>query len=377
MKVARVLVLGGYGNFGKRIVENLSEVSGITIVIAGRSAKKSQELCAALSSKDVAASLESAVIDINNLKFTDVLKTISPDLVIHTGGPFQGQSYKVPQACISIGCHYIDLADDRRYVCDIATLNDEAKDSGVLLVSGASSVPGLSSAVIDSFINQFSSLENIDVAIAPGNKAERGEATVKGILSYTGHAFPVFNDGVWGEQYGWMSPRKLDFGGIIGRRWLANVDIPDLELFPLRYKSAKTVNFQAGLELPFLHFGMVLMAYVAKNGLIQDWSVLSRLIFKSSELFKIFGTDNGGMQINLAGLDENKVQKSIKWTLYAEKGVGPYIPIISTIIIAKKLISGDIVATGATPCLGMYSLSEFDSEVESLGIYHKTESYGG
>jgi saccharopine dehydrogenase-like NADP-dependent oxidoreductase len=377
MKVTRVLVLGGYGNFGKRIVESLSDLKEITIIIAGRSAKKSQEMCEELNSKAVSASLESVVIDINSLNFIDELKAIGPDLVIHTGGPFQGQGYHVPEACISIGSHYIDLADDRRFVCDITMLNKKAEEMGVLLVSGASSVPGLSSAVIDSFIPQFSSLDNIDIAIAPGNKAERGEATVKGILSYTGHAFPVFNNGEWVDKYGWMSPRRMDFGGVIGDRWLANVDIPDLELFPLRYKPVKTVNFQAGLELPFLHFGMVLMAYAAKLGLIKDWSVLSKQIFKSSELFKVLGTDNGGMQINLSGLDENKKHKSIKWTLFAEKGVGPYIPIISTIIIAKKLITGELVLTGATPCLGMYSLKEFDLEVASLGINHTTESYYG
>jgi len=378
MTVRRVLVIGGYGNFGKRIVESLSAMQGITILVAGRNTKKAEKVCQELSLKGSHASLEAVALDINNAEdLMHTLKSLSPDLVIHTGGPFQGQGYKLPEACIAIHSHYIDLADNRRFVCDIASLNTQAKAHNVLIVSGASSVPGLSSTVIDHFFHQFSTLGEIDFAIAPGNQAERGEATVRGILSYTGHPFPVFYKGKWVNRYGWMSPRKLNFGHIIGQRWLADIDIPDLELFPQRYKPVNTVKFQAGLELPFLHFGMVLMALLSKIGLIKDWSVFTNAIFKCSELFKRLGTDNGGMQINLLGLDENKSPKRIQWTLCAEHGVGPYIPTISAIIIAKKLITQSLKTRGATPCLGMYTLQEFDKEAHPLGIYHQTEISNG
>lgn len=374
MLVRRVLILGGYGNFGKRIAESLSVLENITVLIAGRNAKKAQQLCQELSLKGANGVLEAVVVDIYNPQFVDEIKTLSPDLVIHTGGPFQGQGYRVPEACIAVGSHYIDLADDRRFVCDIISLNDQALKSNVLIVSGASSVPGLSSAVIDSFIDGFSRLDKIDFAIAPGNRAERGEATVRGILSYTGHPFPVLYKDKWINQYGWMSPRRLCFGNVIGKRWLANVNIPDLELFPKRYRPVNTVNFQAGLELPFLHLGMVFMAFLAKIGLVKDWSVLTKQIFKSSEIFKGLGTDIGGMQINLSGRDTNQKPKHIKWVLCAEKGVGPHIPTLSAIILAKKLIAGNINQTGAMPCLGLYTLEEFDKEASILGIYHQTES---
>lgn len=371
--VRRILVLGGYGNFGKRIVENLSAVKGITLIIAGRNGTRAERLRKQLHLKGVRAVLDTVVIDINEAVLTNRIKSLAPDLVIHTSGPFQGQSYRVPEACIAAGCHYIDLADDRRFVCDITSLDQRAKARGVLLVSGASSVPGLSSTVIDGLIKDFSTVEEIDFAIAPGNKAERGVATVRGILAYTGHPFSVLQDGQWVNCYGWMNPRKLDFGNTIGRRWLANIDIPDLELFPLRYNGVKSVKFQAGLELPILHFGMVFMASLAKMGIVKNWAPFSTTIFNSSELFKRFGTNAGGMQINLSGQDKNQQSKRVKWTLCAENGVGPYIPTISAIIVAKKLINGDIEERGATPCLGLYSLDEFDREASPLGISHHLE----
>ncbi len=368
MTVSRIVILGGYGNFGKRIATSLSDIKGITIIIAGRNAHKAQTLCNELSSQKVNSRYEAAVIDIYSADFTDHLSALSPDIVIHTGGPFQGQNYRVPEAAISIGSHYIDLADDRRFVCDITSLNTRATRNNVLVVSGASSVPGLSSTLIDHFYTQFSQLDEIDFAIAPGNKAEVGEATLKGILSYTGHPFRVFKNSRWVNEYGWMSPRKICFGKTLGKRWLANIDIPDLELFPARYPSVRTVKFQAGVELPLLHFTMVVMAFLARIGLVKDWSVFTKQIFQSNKLFKRFGTDAGGMQITLSGTDNSQQSKEIKWTLCAENGVGPYIPTISAIILTRKFIDGSLTTTGATPCLGLYTLEEFDRESASLGI---------
>lgn len=370
----KVIVLGGYGNFGKRIVENLTNIEGISILVAGRNLSKSSTLVKSLASKSV-AELEPLVIDIFADDFKERLASLSPYLVIHTGGPFQGQDYRVPKACIECGAHYIDLADDRRFVCDIAELDNEAKDKGVLIVSGASSVPGLSSAVIERYQNQFSTIDSINLVIAPGNKAERGLATVEAILSYTGHPLNVFKDGRWQDVYGWMDSQVNDFGGFVGKRHLANVDVPDLELFPSRYGVTQQVSFQAGLELPLLHKTMVGMAYLSKIGLVKNWAPLSKVIVSTSNVFLPFGSDKGAMEVLVSGKDINGNAKKVKWTLYAPKGNGPYIPTLSTIILARKLLSSGNQSpqqeTGAKPCAGMFALNEFSAYFDALDIHYE------
>lgn len=375
MASKKVLILGGYGNFGKRIVENLLDLPNTTLLIAGRNQDKAKQLIEQLQTGSQ-ANLKAIELDINKPDLESRLKELTPDIVIHTSGPFQGQDYRVPEACIKADAHYIDLADDRRFVCDIKKLDVLAKQNNVLIVSGASSVPGLSSTVVDHYQNQFSIIDEIDIAIAPGNKAERGEATVRGILSYTGHPFSVFHNGQWQKAYGWMQARKEDFGEFVGKRWLANVNVPDLELFPERYSVKRSVRFQAGLELSFLHLSMVAMAYLAKIKLVKNWSPFTKLIVKTSELFLPFGTDEGAMQVKITGSDHQGKLREVKWTLYAANGVGSYIPIISTIIITKKLLSGDLNVTGANACLGYYTLEEFAPYAENLGIYFKEQIDG-
>ena len=375
MENKNIIILGGYGNFGKRIAENLLDLPNVSILISGRSYEKANDLCVQYEKLKPATKLKPAKLDINSPTFDQELACLNPFLVIHTSGPFQGQSYTVPQACISTGSHYIDLADDRRFVCDINQLNSAAEENNVLVVSGASSVPGLSSTVVDHYLPQFEQLKIIDFAISPGNKAERGEATIKAILSYTGHPFKVLRNKAWINVFGWGESRKRCFGGSIGSRWLANIDIPDLELFPNRYPSAETVHFQAGLEVSLLHHGMSLMSKIVQLKLIKNWAPLTKWIVKGSELLLPFGTDNGGMQVTLKGIGKNERPLQIDWTLFAEDGVGPYIPIISTIILAKKLINDSIQETGAMACQGMYSLDEFDHYANQWGIFHTEESY--
>lgn len=371
--MARVLILGGYGNFGKRIAANLGKAHpGLELVIAGRSLARATRLCAELALGSAAGTrYEAARLDIDSPRFPSELANLAPAIVIHTSGPFQGQDYRVPRACIQAGAHYIDLADARRYVCDIRSLDTEASARDVLVVSGASSVPGLSSTVIDHFRDAFSQLDSIDFAIAPGNKAEVGEATLKGILSYTGHPFPGLEEGHWRNRSGWMDARRVDFGGPVGPRWLANVDIPDLELFPERYVGVRTVHFQAGLELPLLHLCMVAMAGIAKAGLVADWSPWAAAMLKARQPFMAFGTDIGGMRIDLNGVGQDGRPRRLVWSLYAEHGIGPYIPTLSAIILAGKLLRGELNERGAMPCLGLFSLADFDAEATPLGIYHR------
>lgn len=375
----RIVILGGYGNFGKRICETLAAFDSIELMVTGRDFTKAKNLCTQLQASAL-ASLQPCALNIDAEDFPARLTTLKPFLVIHTCGPFQQQDYRVPLACIAAGSHYIDLADDRRFVCDITSLDAAARAAGVALVSGASSVPGLSSCVIDHFLPYFllqsspqsSTLDEIDFAIAPGNKAERGMATLRAILSYTGHPLRVFKNGQWRTGFGWMSPRQMQFGKVVGERWLANVDVPDLELFPVRYAPVKTVNFQAGLELPVLHWGMVAMAWLAKKRWVTNWAPYTRFIMAASHLFNRFGTDVGGMQIHLRGKDHQQEAQHLVWTLVAENGVGPYIPTLSAIILTQKWLQAETITPGASACLGRYTLTEFDEWARRWGIYHYT-----
>ena len=369
MGVHRVVVLGAYGTFGKRLCLSIVHIPHIALIVAGRSLNKAMRFRSELMQENTQASIDVAAIDVQSPALIELLRKTKADIVIHLCGPFQGQSYRVPEACLAINAHYIDLADDRRYVCGIRQFDQRAREQGLLLISGASSVPGLSSCVVDHFVGYFKVPQKLKYAITPGNRLERGYATIKAILSYTGQPFSVWKNGQWQTVFGWMDSNRLDIGAPIGKRRVANVDVPDLALFPARYPSLMTVEFKAGLELGMLHNAMCVMAWLVRKKVIKNWAPYAKLALAISRWFSRFGTDCGSMLVNITGLNHQHQQASLRWTLIAQDGMGPFIPTLSVILLCQKIVKGEISVTGAMPCLGLFSLDEFMALAHTWGIY--------
>jgi short subunit dehydrogenase-like uncharacterized protein len=99
--------------------------------------------------RSAVSELSCATLDIHTPDLERALQALAPHVVVHTCGPFQGQQYHVAAACIAAGAHYIDLADGREFVAGIGCLQKQALAAGLAVISGASSVPALSSTVAD------------------------------------------------------------------------------------------------------------------------------------------------------------------------------------------------------------------------------------
>ena len=354
----KVLILGGYGNFGKRIASLLAR-KGIPVIIAGRDGAKAAALAKALPS-DLA---ETAIFDARS----DLRRQLSigkPLVVINTCGPFQNADYGIAQACIAGGVHYIDLADGRDFVTGITRLDADARGRNVAVISGASTVPALSSAVIEHFLPQFSAIDSMTFGIAPGQKAERGLATTQGILSYVGKKLKPCAG--YETRYGWQDIYRQHYPEL-GGRWMANCDIPDLDLLPERY-GIKHIRFSAGMEIPVIHFGLWLLSWAVRLGLPIDLPRHGSALLKASNWFDVIGSADGGMHITLTGGDKSGRPVTKQWFIIARDGDGPYIPTVPAVILAAKIINGSFARTGAMPCVGMLTLQEYLDELGHLKI---------
>src|ERR1700686_2412057 len=97
-------------------------------------------------------------------------------------GPFQGAGYRLARAAIAAGLHYVDLADARDFVAGFGALDAAARAAGVVALSGASSTPALSHAVLDRLTKGWRSIDTVDIAISPGNRsAPRGLSVIRAI----------------------------------------------------------------------------------------------------------------------------------------------------------------------------------------------------
>lgn len=317
--------------------------------------------------RDSNTDLEAAALDQSGANFADALGKLRPDIVIHTAGPYQGQDYTVAEACISNGCHYLDLADGRGFVSGFGSLNERAENKGVLLVTGASTLPGVSSAVIDMLEPQFGSIDAIEISIAPAHQTPRGTGTVAAVLSYCGKPFEVFENARPRTVYGWQD-LKVQRYPELGTRLSGACDVPDLDLLPKYKGNPSTVTFHAALEAKWEQIALWLMSGLTRLGIVRDWQrFVPGFRWMSDKLIGL-GSDKGGMLIRVSGKGTCGADKCVSWNLTAKQNHGPEIPCVPALILARKLASGAPPGTGAKPCLGLISIDEFDQEVCDLEI---------
>ena len=356
----KVLILGGYGNFGKRIARLLIRQK-IYVIIAGRSREKAQESLSKLDS----LFCEVLIFDVNT-NLSEHLEHLKPKVVINTCGPFQNTNYHIAKQCIVHGIYYIDLADGRDFVSGISTLNESANAAGIAVISGASSVPSLSSAVIEYYLKKhFSKIHTLKYGISPGQKSERGAATMASILSYVGKKLKPCGIGNE-ERYGWQNLYIQKYPKI-GSRLMSNCDIPDLDLLPKKY-GIQNIRFSAGIENSFLHLGLWGLSWLIRLGLPINLVNYTNLFLKISNLFNFIGSNNGGMHMIMNGIDNLGESITKQWFIIALNDHGPYIPAVASVILAKKIINNRLNFTGAAPCLELFTLEEYLQEMEHLEI---------
>lgn len=356
----KILILGGYGNFGKRIAVALTKKQ-LAVIIAGRDKNKAEALAAALPQ----GLAEAASFDVQG-GLASALEILKPVVVINTCGPFQNSNYDAARICIAHGVHYIDLADGRDFVTGITALDAEAKKNNVSIISGASTVPGLSSAVIEHFLPEFSGIDSLIYGISPGQKAERGLATTRGILTYVGKRLKPFAGHA--RAYGWQDIYQQEYPEL-GKRWMANCDIPDLDLLPARY-AIKNISFSAGLELGFLHLGLWALSWAMRLGIPFNLPRYADMLLSASNLLNWLGSADGGMHVIIRGKSTDGKAHERRWFIVAKNGDGPQIPCMPAIILAAKLSRGEKMEAGAYPCLGLVALEDYMAELSAFEVHY-------
>jgi saccharopine dehydrogenase-like NADP-dependent oxidoreductase len=361
--VARVLIIGGYGNFGSYIARSLAGDREVQLLIGGRSAQKAQAFAASLISSH---SAEGHALDING-DLAASFARLAPDVVVHTTGPFQRQDHRVARASIAHGCHYLDLADARDFVATIHRLDTEAKAQGVIVVSGASSVPCLTAAVIDTYLPAFARLESVDYGISAAQHTNRGLATTSAVLSYIGKPMTMLRDGEMKTVYGWEDTHAERYPGL-GWRLFGNCDIPDLALFPKRYPTLKSMRFAAGHELALLHIGTRMLGALVRLGLIRSLDHCAGGLLRLSFLFDRFGSGRSGFHMVLSGAGHDGNPRERRFIIIARSGHGPYIPCMPAILMARRLARGEVAQRGAMPCVDLIDLDTYLAALDGLDI---------
>lgn len=364
----RILILGGYGVFGGRLTELLSDNPDLEILITGRSAQKAQAFC---KQHRGAATLVPAVAERHTVKI--LLEAHHPHLLVDASGPFQEYGkdrYSVVEACLSSGTSYVDFADGSDFVFDIDRYDEAARSAGIFILSGVSSFPVLTAAVVRE-IGQDIDVRRVTGGIAPSPYAGVGLNVMRAVLGYAGAPVRLTRGGtetVAGGlceslRYTVSPPGYLPLHSIR----FSLVDVPDLRVIPHEFPEIADIWMGAGPVPWFLHVMLNGLAKLRWTLRIPSLTLLARLCHRVINHLA-YGEHRGGMFIDIVG-ETPEGPASRSWHLLAEGDDGPYIPSMAIAIIVRQMLNGAAPEPGARPATNELTLSDYDDYFENRKIY--------
>lgn len=366
----KILILGGYGVFGGRLAQLLDDIADLEMIIAGRNYNNAVQFCNKLSGKSTVNPLK---LDRNDIKAA--LREEKPDLLIDASGPFQDYSdgsggYDTIISCIDCGVNYLDFADAADFVFGASQFDASAKVKGVFVLSGVSSFPVLTAAVLRE-ISKSMDIVSVSGGIAPSPYAGIGLNVMRAVVGYAGAPVKLLRKGMQGYGTGLAESMRYTIA-VPGYLPLKNihfslVDVPDLQVIPPEHSGLQDIWMGAGPVPELLHKILNLLAKTRAFLKLPSFAPLSPLFYTVLNLLK-FGEHRGGMFVHVQGERDSK-NVEMSWHLLAEGDDGPYIPSMAIEAIIRKILNGDVPEIGARPATRALELSDYKSLFANRNIH--------
>ena len=359
----KVLILGGYGTFGGRLAQLLADEKDLTLIIAGRSRASAHAFSTNLRS---AAIVLPAVFDRDG-DLERQLQQIRPNVIVDVSGPFQiygADPYRVVRAALALGINYLDFSDGAGFVKGIAQFDEQARARGVFVLSGVSSFPVLTAAVVRRLATGMARLDSVTAGIAPSPYANVGINVIRAIASYAGKPVLMIRDGRKATGHALIETRRHTIAPP-GRLPLdpirfSLVEVPDLRVLPDLWPGLRSVWMGAGPVPEIWHRALNMLAWAVRLKLLRSLSPFAPLMYRTMNALS-WGEHRGGMFVTVegAGPDGQRIERS--WHLLAEGEDGPLIPSMAAEAIIRHCLAGHPPAAGARAAATDLELADYEA----------------
>jgi predicted DCC family thiol-disulfide oxidoreductase YuxK len=367
----RILIIGGHGIFGGHLARLLANESALDILVAGRSIDKARAFCDKFPAQ---AKLTPQFFDRNG-DVVAQLRTISPDIVVDASGPFQSYGtapYRVIKACLDLGLNYLDLADSSDFVDGVAVFNDAAQRKKIFILSGVSSFPVLTAAVVRNLSASLARVETITGGIAPSPFAGVGQNVLRAIASYAGKPITLTRDGHLSTAYALTESLRYTIcpPGRLPLRPIrfSLVDVPDLRVIPRLYPEMRSIWMGAGPVPEILHRLLNGLSWLVRLGILPSLGFLSGLFYEVMSRVR-WGEHRGGMFVEVTGADADGRNVRRSWHLIAEGDDGPPIPSMACEGLIRACLKGAPPAPGARAATQDLELKDYVALFGRRSIY--------
>ncbi len=328
---------------------------GLHLLIAGRDLAKAQAFCATLPGAEPLMAYRATI--------ADTLKTHRPAILVDATGPFQDYGpdpYHVLQACIDTGTNYLDFADGADFVTGINAFDTAANAAGIFALSGVSSFPVLTAAVLRE-MSRTMEIDTVTGGIAPSPHAGVGLNVLRAVLGYAGSAVPLIRDGRPATGHGLAETRRMTVappGALpLHNTLFSLVDVPDLRAIPAAMPDIRSLWIGAGPLPEPLHRLLIILARLRSVLPLPSLAPLAPLAHLVLNSLK-YGDHRGGMFVQATGTTEGRpVTRS--WHMLAEGDDGPLIPSMAIAALIRRAQAGQPPEPGARSAIDALELADY------------------
>lgn len=209
-----LMIYGAAGYTGRMATEH-AQAAGLDVIIAGRTEDRIAEVAAELDlpfrtfAVDDADAIAAALEDV--------------DVLLNTAGPFMRTAGPLMRAAIAAGVHYLDFAAELDSYRLAETLDEEAREAGVMLLPGSGGSVAMLGSLASHAVARVADARKIRIALHVTGSMSRGSA-VSATENLTTETLARIDGTLVGSDP--SRTRRFDFG--MGEVESVPLTLPDL-----------------------------------------------------------------------------------------------------------------------------------------------------
>lgn len=242
----KVIALGGAGAMGSLAVRELAKSEIVeSIIIADYNLAQATKLASELGEKCKAIRIDAD----DHSQMVEAIR--GNDVALGAVGPFYKYEVKMAIACIEAGVNYVSICDDYDACAAVLELDEDAREAGVLAITGVGWTPGVTNVMARKAADQLDDVDEIAASWASHAADTSGKAvTLHYIHAVTG-MIPTYIDGRTSWIPAGSGLEMLRFPQPVGPLNVFHAGHPEPITIP-RYINARTVSLKGGLVEGYL-----------------------------------------------------------------------------------------------------------------------------
>lgn len=328
----RIIVLGGFGLFGRAAVERLRADGLAPMALSRRTGVDAEN----------GASLRAA---------------LRPgDVVIDTFGPFQDRSLTLLEIALELGCDVIDLSDSLAFAQRVLAQRSRIERAGIRVLTGCSSVSAITAAFI--ILSGVQEPVRVRTVLVPATRHTAHAGTTGSLVRSIGRPVHVLRDGRLVSRRAWTESVWFDLPAPIGRVQAFLFESADSVLLPPIWPSLRGVDFFVTTHAPGLNR---VLSWAAR------WAALRTLVGLGHRpglpIARWLGARSGGFMAEVTGGEGTVTRLALVAAEHAH-----YMSVAPAVLAARALVEGRFAPTGLVPAHLHVEPAALLDYVRGLGI---------